>query len=127
MQRRLLPCLGLLALSGCVPPPPQFVYAQPAQVVYAQPRCDTSFTVVNRSSRTVERLFFSSSETGSWGNDQLGQNVLPPGRSSSYRAAMSGGYDFRVVWQNGRTEEIRNVDVCVASTITITNSGLRAS
>lgn len=90
------------------------------------PGCDTSFRVVNQSSLTVAQLFFSHASFGSWGNDQLGTNVLPPGRFVNYRAANTGAYDFRVVWQNGRSAELRRVDICRASQIIVTNSGLQA-
>jgi hypothetical protein len=110
-------------LAACVPPP-QTVYVQQAPVARS---CDTSFRVVNNSTMTVERLFFSHATRGNWGADQLGQNVLPPGRSASYRAANTGAYDFRVVFANGRAAELRGVNVCAASTIIVTNGGLRAS
>lgn len=118
---------GLLALSlsgGLAACAPQ------AQTVYVQqPRasCDTSFRVVNASTMVVERLYFSHASLGQWGADQLGTNVLPPGRAMNFRAANTGAYDFRVVWANGRPAELRGVNVCAASTITVTNSGLRAS
>ena len=113
--------LGLvtLALAGCVAPT--------QTVVVRERRCDTSFRVVNASSGTVERLFFSHASQNGWGNDQLGEAVLPPGRASNYRAANTGAYDFRVVWANGRSAELRGIDVCVASTITVTDGRLRAS
>jgi len=117
MLRRVLPLLGLIPLAACAP---QVVLVQ-------QQRCDTSFTVVNNSSYTVQELYFSPNSVRNWGPDQLGQNVLPPGRSTAYRAASEGGYDFRVVWNNGNSAELPNVDVCVASTITVTNGGLRAN
>lgn len=125
MLRRGLLTLSLLGgLTACVAPP-QTVYVQQAAPVRAA--CDTSFRVVNASSGTVERLYFSHSSLGGWGNDQLGTSVLPPGRSAGYRAANAGNYDFRVVWSNGRASELRRVNICAASTITVTNSGLRAS
>ena len=92
----------------------------------AVPGCDTSFRVVNQSSLTVAQLYFSHTALGAWGNDQLGANVLPPGRFVTYRAANTGAYDFRVVWQNGRSAELRRVDVCRASQIIVTNNGLQA-
>jgi hypothetical protein len=88
--------------------------------------CDTRFQVVNNSSLTVMQLFFSHSSISNWGVDQLGQNVLPPGRVWNYRANNAGNYDFRVVWQNGRAAELRRVDICRASRIIVTNSGLYA-
>lgn len=121
--------LGVLAgaalmLGACTPQQPQQVVVVQRPVSQA---CDTSFVVVNNSGATVERLYFSHSSLGSWGNDQLGQSVLPPGRQVSYRAANTGNYDFRVVWTNGRAAEIRGVNVCRASRITVTNGGLLAS
>ena len=121
-QRRLLtPAIlaGLLGLAACAPQQPMLVQQQQA--------CDTSFRVVNASSGTVERLYFSHASQSGWGNDQLGQNILAPGRSTSYRAANVGAYDFRTVWANGRSAELRRVNVCAASTITVTDQGLRAS
>ena len=123
MLRRLLPCLGLLSLAACVAPPPVGY----APIMVEQRSCDTSFNVVNASSYTVQELYFSPAAMRAWGNDQLGQNVLPPGRRASFRAANTGAYDFRVVWNNGRAAELRGIDVCVASTITATNTGLLAN
>lgn len=110
-----------LALSGCVQEPQRSVIVVPSQ------SCNTAFRVVNASSRTVERLYFSHSSMNGWGNDQLGSSVLLPGRQVSYRAANTGNYDFRVIWNNGQAAELRRINVCVASRITVTNSGLRAN
>ncbi|MBP0462553.1 hypothetical protein J5Y09_01395 [Roseomonas sp. PWR1] len=129
IRRKLLALFALLgtgALAACAP---QTVYV-PQPVAVAQPPvavgCDTRFTVVNNSSLTVMQLFFSHSSLANWGADQLGQNVLPPGRAWNYRAANAGNYDFRVVWQNGRAAELRRVNICAASRIVVTNSGLYA-
>ncbi|WP_149536581.1 hypothetical protein [Siccirubricoccus phaeus] len=121
MFRRLLPALALLALAACTPPTQTVVVSQPAA------GCDTRFNVINNSSGTVERLYFSHSSQGSWGTDQLGRNVLPPGTRTSYRAANSGHYDFRVVWANGQSAELRQVNICAASNIYVSNRGLSAS
>ena len=123
MNRRHIGALGFmaLALTACVEQQQRPVVVMPAR------GCDTSFLVINRSSQTVERLYFSHSSLNGWGADQLGANVLPPGRQMSYRAANTGQYDFRVTWVNGRSAELRRVNVCVASRITVTNSGLIAN
>lgn len=89
--------------------------------------CNSRFQVVNQSGRTIERLYFSHSSLGSWGADQLGRNVLPSGRLMTFRAANAGDYDFRVVWTDGRSAELRGVNVCVASRVTATRNGLYAS
>ena len=118
---------GAAALSACAP---QTVYV-PQPVAVAQPRmvtpaCDTRFQVVNNSSLTVMQLFFSHASLANWGVDQLGQNVLPPGRVVNYTANNAGNYEFRIVWQNGRAAELRRVDICRASRIVVTNQGLFA-
>lgn len=125
MRRHGLLLLPLLAALGACAPQPQTVYIQQAAPVRAA--CDTSFRVVNASSGTVERLYFSHASLRGWGADQLGASVLPPGRSAGFRAANAGHYDFRVVWTNGQAAELRGVNICAASTITVTNYGLRAS
>lgn len=112
--------LAALALGACTP------QAQNVVVVPSQ-ACDTSFRVVNNSSLTVRSLYFSHSSLAGWGNDQLGSSVLAPGRFVNYRAANTGNYDFRVVWTNGQAAELRGVNVCRASQITVTNRGLAAS
>lgn len=89
--------------------------------------CNSRFQVVNRSGAVIERLYFSHSSLGSWGTDQLGRNVLLNGRLTTFRAANAGDYDFRVVWADGRSAELRRVNVCVASRITATRNGLYAS
>ena len=58
--------------------------------------------------------------------DQLGQNVLPPGRAWNFTAANAGADDVRVVYQNGRVAELRGVDIHRASRIVVTNQGLFA-
>ncbi|WP_424810736.1 hypothetical protein [Roseococcus sp. YIM B11640] len=123
MKKRFL--LTLLAgaglLAGCTPQQQQ--YGGP---VTGGPGCDTRFRVTNNSSQIVRELYFSHSSTNSWGRDQLGQNVLYPGRYVNYVAANPGGYDFKVVWNDGRQAEIRRVNVCAASQIAVTNAGLFA-
>lgn len=113
-------------LGACVQPQPyQPVMSGP--VVVAPTRvCDTSIRVINQSNYVVHQLYFSHSSLGSWGNDQLGANVLPPGRAMNYRLNNPGNYDFRIVWNNGRAAEIRQINVCVASQIIVTNGGLSA-
>jgi hypothetical protein len=125
MNRRVLPAavLGLAAmvLAACTEDTRRPVATVPTQA------CNTAFSVVNNSSLTVRELYYSHSSRSGWGVDQLGSSMLPPGRAMNHRAANTGNYDFRVVWTNGRSAEIRQVNVCRASRITITDRGLVAS
>ncbi len=115
---------GALAATGCVQPQP-VVASGP--VVVAPAVCNTAFRVINNSSLTVHSLQFSHSSLGGWGADQLGANVLPPGRSMVFRAANAGNYDFRATWVNGRFTERYRVNVCTTTNVVITNNGIAVS
>ncbi len=111
--------MAAVALSACTE-------ASAPQPVYAG-TCDSRFQVVNQSGGVIERLYFSHSSQGGWGPDQLGQNVLYSGRMMTFRAANAGNYDFRVVWSNGQSAELRQINICHAARITVTSRGLYAS
>lgn len=130
MLRRFLPAamalLGAAAVSACAPQTvyvPQPIAVGPAPI---QQSCNTNFQVVNRSSRTVLTLQYSHASLANWGADQLGQNVLAPGRVWNARAANTGNYDFRITWVGGGAAELRQVNICVASQIIVTDRGLVA-
>lgn len=110
-------------LGACTPDARQPAVSAP--VAAGQAVCDTSMRFVNSSSNTVLSLYYSPSSVSGWGPDRLGQNVMRPGQSSAVRLANPGNYDFRVVWDNGRAAEVRQVNVCRAGQITVTNAGLR--
>lgn len=76
---------------------------------------DPSFTLVNRSGRTIYAAFASSSSDPNWGQDRLGRDVLPDGRSVTIRLRAGECLtDIRVVYdrQGGPSEERRNVNTC---------------
>ncbi len=120
-----LPVIAALLAAGtllgaCTPDARQPVVAS------NQVACDTSIRFVNNSSVTVLNLYYNPAGNPNWGPDRLGQNVLRPGATSNVRLSFARPYDFRVVWDNGRAAEIRNVNICRASQIVVTNAGLRA-
>lgn len=131
MRRRLLPALaallGTAAVAACAP---QTVYVPvPATGIAPMPvqqGCDSRFQVVNNSSRAVYSLQYSHASRNDWGPDQLGQNMIPVGGVWNARAANAGMYDFRITWNGGGAAELRRVDICRASQIVVTNSGLFA-
>ncbi|MBS7791862.1 hypothetical protein KTR66_17815 [Roseococcus sp. SDR] len=92
----------------------------------AQAQCDRRFTLVNQSGSTINQFFFGSSAQRNWGVDQLGSNVLPSGRSIRYETRHSGRNDFKVVWANGATAELMNIDICATSEIVATQRGIVA-
>jgi hypothetical protein len=120
MFRRSLAALSLLALAAGCAPQPVAVVAVPVQ------GCNTAFRIVNASSRTVLQFYFSHSSLATWGADQLGANVLPPGAYTNFVARNAGAYDFRVTYVGGGASEIRQVNICRASEIRVTNGGMIA-
>ena len=92
----------------------------------ASAQCDTSFTLVNQSGVTVQEFYFGSSAQQSWGQDQLGQSVLPNGQSMNFRARAAGRNDFRVIWANGERADLMSVDICATSQIIATPTGISA-
>ncbi len=125
----LLPLLATVAAAlaaGCTPaepPPLAFGGPQPGAPV----ACDTRFRLANASSSTIAQFYFSHASQRQWGPDQLGSEVLPPGRAVIFRAAYPGDYDFRVVMADRRSAELRHVNVCTVLEVTVTDTGLRAS
>ncbi len=124
MMRRLFAVASLAAtglLSACVDP-----NMQPVMTAPVRPVATCGFQVINNSSVTVYALNFSSSAMSNWGADQLGNQVLAPGRAVSFRPSNAGNYDFRVTWVNRRTAELRQVDTCRTPNIIVTNGGMTA-
>ena len=76
---------------------------------------DPSFNLVNRSGRTIYEAYASPATDSNWGQDRLGQNVVPAGRSFVIRLPQGECiYDVRVVYdrQGGPAEERRNINLC---------------
>lgn len=87
---------------------------------------DPSFTLVNRSGRTIYAAFASSSSDPNWGQDRLGRDVLPDGRSLTIRLRAGECLtDIRVVYdrQGGPSEERRNVNTCAQPEQVFTGRG----
>ena len=74
---------------------------------------DPSFRLNNRSGQTINEVYVSSSEVSSWGQDRLGADVLPAGRTLTIR--LPNGQcvnDILVVMAGGRRMERRQVNTC---------------
>ncbi len=74
---------------------------------------DPSFTLVNQAARPIRELYVSPTSEDDWGQDRLGRETV---RSRGRRdVRLPGGtcqYDLRVVWDDGRAEERRDVNLC---------------
>lgn len=110
MLRRLLIATALLA--GAAAP--------------AMAQCDTRFILANRSGVTVNEFYFGSSANPNWGRDRLGDDVLAPGRQITFDTGRPGLHDFRIVWSNGDTAQLMQVDICTTTEIVATRSGIEA-
>ena len=101
-RRLAIATAAVLAMGGLVP-------AAQAQTG------DPSFNLVNRSSRVIYEAYASPSSDSNWGQDRLGQNIVPAGRNFVIRLPQGECiYDVRVVYdrQGGQPEERRNINLC---------------
>jgi hypothetical protein len=74
---------------------------------------DPSFRLNNRSGQTIMEVYVSSSAVSNWGGDRLGSEVLATGRTLVIRLpAGQCVNDIRIVMQNGRSLERRQVNTC---------------
>jgi hypothetical protein len=101
-RRLAIATAAVLAMGGLVP-------AAQAQTG------DPSFNLVNRSNRVIYEAYASPSSDSNWGQDRLGQNIVPAGRNFVIRLPQGECiYDVRVVYdrQGGQPEERRNINLC---------------
>jgi hypothetical protein len=101
-RRLAIAAATILAMGGLVP-------AAQAQTG------DPSFNLVNRSSRVIYEAYASPASDSNWGQDRLGQNIVPAGRNFVIRLPQGECiYDVRVVYdrQGGPAEERRNINLC---------------
>ena len=81
---------------------------------------DREVAVENGSPRTIQQLHVSGADERDWGEDRLGSDTLPPGRSMTVRVPDQGcSYDIRAVFDNGGAEERRRVDLCAIDRVVI--------
>lgn len=87
---------------------------------------DPSFNLVNRSSRVIYEAFASPASDSNWGQDRLGNNIIPAGRSFVVRLPQGECiYDVRVVYdrQGGQAEERRSINLCNVTDLVFDGSG----
>jgi hypothetical protein len=89
-----------------------------ASSALADPR---DFTLENDSLSYITHVYVSPSSSNNWGEDVLGTDVLPPGRSVDISFNPNVGtsciYDIMVVTDNGaRTRQDRQ-NLCTTSTL----------
>jgi hypothetical protein len=81
---------------------------------------DPSFVIVNQAASPINELYASPTSEDSWGQDRLGQNIVRARGRQNIRLPRGGcQYDLRVVWQDGRSEERRDVNLCDMRELTV--------
>ncbi len=87
----------------------------PAPAVGAAPGADSrnpSFNLVNQGRGAIREVYVSSVRDTNWGAQRL-PRPINPGEYLAVRLAEDDCVnDVRVIWQDGRTEDRRQVDTC---------------
>lgn len=85
-----------------------------ASAVYAE---DLSFTLYNKSGKTIVDLYVSRTDTDVWGEDVLGQSDLKSGDSKHINFPAQNPdspcfWDVKVVYEDSTSAEKRSHDLC---------------
>jgi hypothetical protein len=81
---------------------------------------DRRMTIVNQTGVTMNNFYATNTGNQSWGNDWLGNQVMPSGSQFNINFDDSTGYcmfDFRAIFVDG-DELISQVNVCEIGTYT---------
>ena len=84
-----------------------------------------SFTLINRSSYTIRRLYLSPTSLGIWGYDRLGSNVLNPGYKVTVQIE-PGYYDMKLVDEDGDSCVVSDIDFRNSDYLVLNNANLLA-
>lgn len=76
-------------------------------------------TLTNGFGRTIRELFLAPAESGAWGDDALGRELLPPG--GRHEVEFDGGCraDLRIVFETSAAEERRDIDICATPALAL--------
>jgi S1-C subfamily serine protease len=110
------------------PAPNQQGGQQPSPAPSAAGTGDPSFALVNRSGRTIALAYVSLVNTPGWGEDRLGNAMV--GNGQRFQINLPAGpcrWSVAVVFDDGRREEKRNVDLCAIAELAFDGSQARAS
>lgn len=89
---------------------------------------DPSFNLLNRSGQAILEAYVSVSTDTNWGVDRLGRDVVPNGQS--YAIRLPAGQcvnDIRVVYQDRRAEERRNLNTCTVTDVEFRGQATQAA
>jgi hypothetical protein len=117
---RLRHCLVILATLVLAPAGPRPAMAQSSTV-------NPDVYVSNQYTSAITRLFASPVSDDNWGQDRLNGATIRPGARGELRPERGRGcmWDLRVIYQNGREEEKRRVELCAISEVVFNGENAR--
>lgn len=93
----------------------------------SQGQGNPDFVLVNNSQMRIDVINVSPVASTDWGQDFLGNDTLAPGQRFNVRLGRPGEcmFDLRVIYQDRRQEEQRNVNLCAVDQIAMTGAQAR--
>lgn len=92
----------------------------------ASAQSQQDFRLINRTGQQINELYVSPSANDRWGRDILGDEVMPSGTSRNItfpRTTEACLFDLKVVYADGEAGEVREVNLCEVSNVTVTWNG----
>lgn len=87
---------------------------------------ERDFDLVNNTSRDLHSVYVESSANPDWGDDIMGQDILPVGQTVHIVFSKFDGtsclYDIKVVTADGVEGTLYQVNLCEVSTVTFSDS-----
>jgi len=78
---------------------------------------DSSLTIDNQSSYAFAEIYLSPEDSGAWGEDLLGSDVLAPGETLELSNIDCDVYDIRIVDDEGDDCVVSSVDLCLDNAV----------
>jgi len=90
-----------------------------ATVAYA-----SDLVIRNKSAWDIHRIYISSTDADSWGEDQLDDDILKSGQTLTLHGVSCDTYDVKLVDEDGDKCELRRVKLCGDEAWTIDDDAL---
>jgi hypothetical protein len=84
----------------------------------------SDLVIKNRSAWDIHRIYISSTDAESWGDDQLDDDILKSGQTLTLHGVTCDYYDVKLVDEDGDKCELRNVKLCSDNIWTIDDAAL---
>jgi hypothetical protein len=92
----------------------------------AAPLAPGEFTVVNNTSFTIASLYVGSSDSNTWGDDLLGDQIMNPSQTATVSLYSYDGttclYDVAIVGTEGQKGTMYRFDLCKLNTLTFSDN-----